>query len=115
MKPLTAVFCDKTQVKQYMKYYISNQEHLQIAEEIGDSGVLMFMQLLRLAATDHPVITDEGVARSLGWTERKAKRYRLALTKFGWYKKKSFTRPDGVKMVTYHIGKESVGALSSNK
>ena len=111
MSVLTAVFCDKNPVKQYMKYYISNKEHLAIAKTVGDPGVLLFMQYLRLAATDHPVITDGGVATSLGWTERKARRYRRELTNHGWFKKSSFTRPDGVKMITYHVGKESVAQL----
>ena len=113
--PLTAVFCDKPEKKIFMKYYLSAKEHLEIATTIGDAGVLLFMQYLRMASFDHPSITDEGVARSLGWTERKARRYRGELTKHGWYKQVSYTRPDGNKMINYHIGKEAVSRISKPK
>jgi len=96
-----------------MKYYISSKEHLEIVKLIGDPGVLLYMQYLRLAATDHPVITDGGVAVSLGWTERKARRYRGELTKYGFFKRNKVTLTDGTKMTTYHIGKESVAAVSN--
>lgn len=114
-QPLVACFCDKPIKKLYLKYHISSKEHLQIAEQIGDSGVLLFMHYLRMASLDHPVITDAGVAASLGWTERKARRYRGELTKFGWYKEVRFTRPDGTKMVNYHIGKEAVERIGKSK
>lgn len=113
--PLTSVFCEKNTKGLYMKYYIANQEHLAIAQDIGDSAVLLYMYYLRMATTEHPVITDIGAAKSLGWTERKARRYRGELTKHGWYKQVKFTRPDGTRMITYHIGREAVARLSQKK
>lgn len=112
--PLTAVFCDKSEKKLFMKYFISTTEHLDIAKQIGDSAVLLYIQYLRMATFTHPSITDEGVARSLGWTVRKTRRYREALIKLGYYKRVSFTRPDGNKMVVYHIGKEAVSRVSAS-
>jgi hypothetical protein len=82
---------------------------MDIAAKLGDSAVLLYMHYLRMAATDHPVITDANAAVSLGWHERKAQKYRLALTRLGYYKQIHFTRTDGVKMIIYHVGQEAVG------
>ena len=115
MTTLTAVFCAKPQKKIFMKYYISSDEHLEIAQTIGDSAVLLYMYYLRMAATEHPVITGEGAARSLGWTVRKARRYREELSKHRWFRQVKFTRPDKTKMINYHVGREAVEAIERNK
>lgn len=92
----------------YLKHYITQEEHLDIAEKIGDAGVLLYMHYLRMACMDHPHITDSNAAFSLGWTERKARRYRMALTKEGYFKQIKRTSRDGVCRIEYHIGQEAV-------
>lgn len=94
-----------------MKYSITRTEHLEIARDIGDAGVLLYMHYLRLCSGDHPDINDEQVAKSLGWTVRKTRDIRGKLSKHGWFRQVNYTRPDKVKGTDYHIGKEAVAAL----
>lgn len=112
---LTSTFCDKKTKIIHLKYYISHAETIEISKLVGDAGILLYTHFLRMASTDQPTITDANSASSLGWTERKARTYRLKLAKIGYFKQVRFTRPDGQKMIIYHIGKESVSNISSSK
>lgn len=113
VKIYSSVNCMKNEKTIYMKFYITHQEQLEITESIGDSAVLLYMYYLRMASLPHPVITDETAAKSLGWTPRKVKRYRLLLVKDGWYKESKYTRGNGTKGVEYHIGKDAVSHFNA--
>ncbi len=103
----TSVWCEKKDKNLYMSYYVSHKEHLDIAQTIGDSAVLLYQHYLRMAAVTHPIITDESAAASLGWTPRKAKRYRLLLTRHKYYYQAKY-KINGMPGIQYHIGQAAV-------
>lgn len=105
---VSSVWCEKNEKTIYMKFYVTHKEHIEIAQSLGDSAVLLYMYYLRMASTTHPVITDDLAAQSLGWNARKVARYRQSLTKDNWYREIKYTRPGGSRGVEYHIGKEAV-------
>ena len=105
---LTSIFCYKNQKAIYLKYYISNVEHKDITETIGDAGVILYMHYLRMASLKDPDFTDQNSANTLGWNLRKVQRYRTALTKNNYYKAIRYSRSDGYKGTDFHIGKEAV-------
>ena len=105
---VSSVWCDKNEKTIYMKYYVTHKEHIEIAQTIGDSAVLLYMYYLRMASTAHPVINDELAAQSLGWNARKVMRYRQLLVKDNWYREIKYSRPGGSRGVEYHIGKDAV-------
>lgn len=107
---VTSVFCEKKDKTLYFKYYISRLEQHELTGLIGDAAVLLYMYYLRMASVEHPVISDESTAWSLGWTARKVRRYRTALSKHGWYRQVSYTRTDGIRGIEYHIGKVAVAS-----
>lgn len=110
LAPVTCVFCEKKVKSLHLKYYISFIEQAELSTKLGDAAVLLYIYYLRMASNDHPIITDETAADSLGWNIRKVRRYRGELIKEGWFRQVSYTRTDGRRGVEYHIGKAAVVA-----
>lgn len=100
--------CERQTNVLHVKYYLSDSNRRELIKTIGDPACLLFDYYLRMASKEDREITDSDVASQFGWDIQKVQRYRRALQKNGWFRRSSFSYPDGRKGITYYIGKEPV-------
>lgn len=100
--------CHKQPNAFYTKYYLSNEQRVELGKAVGDAGLLLYEYYLRMAAIGTVPMTDETAALYFGWNTRKVRRYRRALEKIGWYANVRYSLHDGRKGMAYYIGKPTV-------
>jgi len=91
-----------------MKYALRGQERIDLIQEVGANGLLLFEYYLRMASIENIEITDQDAANYFGWNIHTAKRWRRALTKAGWYASEQARASTGTRIFLYYLGKEEV-------
>ena len=99
------------EVKSRMKktyHYFTIDERREIMADCNEQALILLEYMMD--TKDTSPITDESVARSLGWSKRKAQHTRLMLENKGYFYKEVFTTSTGKKLIRYYIGKKAVNA-----
>jgi hypothetical protein len=87
--------------------YLNSVQTKEIVKDIGANAVLVFTHYIAIAHQPNPYMEDSHLANITGLTTYTVKRNRLALTKFGWFKRIK-GRHQGETQFTYLVGKEAV-------
>lgn len=91
------------------KFFISETDRHNIIEECGDQAFMLYDYFLRMASIGTQPFDDTTAADYFKWTEDKAKRYRLKLTRAGWFKiTKGTLGGQRIPQIVYYIGKNAV-------
>ena len=93
----------------HTKYMLTAAERRKLISETSDQASMLYEYYLRMVAVAKEPLTDKSSAAYFGWTEAKAKRYRLALTAAGYFKKTQLNGKDKTIGVAYYIGKSRLG------
>jgi hypothetical protein len=94
----------------YMNYQIvSDEEQIEIINEVGYFGWILYEKYLQVAHTFkvNPNLEDKAIAKRLGMKERKVRDCRLKLTKAGLFLRRTAVVNKN-KVIFYLIGKETV-------
>ena len=100
--------CRKNAKAIYSKYFLSDIERKQLIADLGDPACMLYEYYLRMASIGDVQLTDKSASEYFGWSERKAKRNRLALDRAGWFRQAKATYSDGRKAMSYYIGQDAV-------
>ena len=102
----------KAKQKKYM--YLTLENKKTIITECGDAALILLDYFYLKANVPNFKHTDEKASYSLGWSTRKAKDIRLKLTKAGYFHQATARYPDGRKITTTYLGKDSVKEVKSH-
>ncbi len=97
-----------------MKYSLKAQERIDLIEDTGVHGLVLFEYYLRMASVENVEITDENAAEYFGWNIHTAKRWRRKLIKAGWVYMDKARAPNGDYVFRYFLGKSEVTRSRSN-
>lgn len=109
--PIIAVTKNRDQAKYIRrKNTLGHTERKQLIKEVGIHCLVLFEYYLRLASTEHAVISDEDAGDYFGWSSGTAKRHRLALVKAGWLAIEKARLNNGCRICVHYLGKDEVKA-----
>jgi len=89
----------------HQKYYLTDQERIDIGL-LGDAPVLLMEAYLRLVHRKGVDMSDEAIAKVVGWHESKVKRARLKLVKGGWFTKNQ-QQFDGITRSHFYLARKA--------
>lgn len=94
----------------YKNYYAVNQEErLDLMNEVGVNGLVLFEYYLRMASIGDVDLSDDNSAKYFGWAPTTSRRWRRALINKGFvYISKCVDPNTKQTVVIYYLGKDQV-------